>query len=210
MSNNKIKAIIFDVDGVLFQNHDNNGKYLWSKNAKKDLGLSSGHFSHIYGSDTDVIRGKKTKQAHLSHIFATNHLFEGLGTTVDDYIDYWLKHDNGVDPKMINLVQKINNIVPCYIGTNQEELRTKHILDLIGEHFLGCFASYDLGFIKPEQGFFQHIEKALSLLPHELLLIDDKKNNTIGAQDCGWHVYHYQNDTRELMDFLKKHEIMNG
>lgn len=111
---------------------------------------------------------------------------------------------------MINLVQKINSIVPCYIGTNQEKLRTKHILDLIGEHFLGCFASYDLGFIKPEQGFFQHIEKALSLLPHELLLIDDKKNNTLGAQDCGWHVYHYQNDASGLMDFLKKYEVING
>lgn len=57
MSNNKIKAIIFDVDGVLFQNHDENGRYLWSKNAKEDLGLSRDHFLIIYGSDTEVIRG---------------------------------------------------------------------------------------------------------------------------------------------------------
>jgi putative hydrolase of the HAD superfamily len=77
----------------------------------------------------------------------------------------------------------------------------------MGSYFQECFASYKIGFIKPEQGFFQHIQKALSLLPHELLLIDDTKNNTIGAQDCGWHVYHYQNDTRGLMDFLKKYEV---
>ncbi len=48
MSNNKIKAIIFDVDGVVFNTHDESGNYLWSQNVKEDLGLISKHFSVIF------------------------------------------------------------------------------------------------------------------------------------------------------------------
>lgn len=210
MSNNKIKAIIFDVDGVLFKNHDEQGRYIWSKNAKQDLGLTREHFTCIYHNDMDVITGKRTKIEYLTDIFQTNPLFKELAISADDYVAYWLEHDTGVCPFMIELVQQINQLIPCYLGTNQEELRANHIMSLIGQYFLNCFASYAIGFIKPEKGFFQHIEKALSLLPHELLLIDDTKNNTLGAQDCGWHVYHYQNDIEGLMDFLKKYEVMDG
>ena len=122
-------------------------------------------------------------------------------------IQYWLTHDHQVNQGVLDLVKGLK--IPCYLGTNQEALRTHHILDTVGSYFKECFASYKIGFIKPEQGFFQHIQKALSLLPHELLLIDDTKNNTLGAQDCGLHVYHYQNDTRGLMDFFKKYEGLN-
>lgn len=205
MIHHKIKAIVFDVDGVLFHNRDENGRYLPIQNAKEALGLSSVHFSHIYGSDTDVLKGKKTKKEHLSHLFSTQPSFEGLGIRVNDYIGFWLTHDHHVNQDILELVKSLK--IPCYLGTNQEALPTASILDTVGSYFKECFASYKIGFIKPEQGFFYHIEKALALLPHELLLIDDKKNNTLGTQDCGWRVYHYQNDFEGLMAFLKKHEV---
>jgi hypothetical protein len=37
-----------------------------------------------------------------------------------------------------------------------------------------------------------------------------EKNNALSAQDCGLHVYHYQNDIEGLMDFLKKYEVIDG
>jgi putative hydrolase of the HAD superfamily len=210
VSNNKLKAIIFDVDGVIFQNRDEHGHYVWSRTIKEDLGITREHFDVIYCEDVEVIRGHQMKREHLTKLFNNHPLFSNITCSVEDYITYWLTHDKGVDFSMLDLVQKVNTQIPCYLGTNQEALRTEHILKHVGSHFRGCFASYKIGVIKPEQGFFQHIEKALSLLPHELLLIDDTKNNTLGAQDCGWHVYHYQNDIEGLMDFFKKYEVMNG
>lgn len=56
--------------------------------------------------------------------------------------------------------------------------------------------------MKSEEGFFRHIEKTLSLLPSQLLLIDDTKDNIKGAEQRGWHVYHYQNDLKSLQSFL--------
>jgi HAD superfamily hydrolase (TIGR01509 family) len=208
MSNNKIKAVIFDVDGVIFQSVDENGRYLWNRNIKEDLGLTSKHFSVIFSEKWDsIIRGEIELSEHLQSIFQ-EELFKDLTITPQQYIEYWLSHDHHFNQCILSLVESLE--IPCYLGTNQEALRTTHILSAVGSLFRKCFASYKIGFIKPEQGFFQHIQKELSLLPHELLLIDDTKNNIDGAQNCGWHVYYYQNNIKDLMDFLKKYEVANG
>jgi putative hydrolase of the HAD superfamily len=206
MGDNKIKAIIFDVDGVIFKAHDKNGNYLWSRSIKEDLGLTSNHFSIIFSEKWEgVIRGKINLGEHLHAIFQEKS-FKDLTITPEQYIQYWLTHDHQVNKDILDLVKSLK--IPCYLGTNQEALRTNHILGSVGSYFKECFASYKIGFIKPEQGFFQHIQKALSLLPHELLLIDDTKNNILGAQNCGWHVYHYQNDIEGLIAILKKYEVL--
>jgi len=198
----KIKAIIFDVDGVIFKAHDENGSYLWSRSIKEDLGLTSKHFAVIFSQKWDaIIRGKIDLEEHLQDIFQ-QQLFKDLAITPQQYIEYWLSHDHYVNQDILNLVKSLET--QCYLATNQECLRTTHILATIGSYFKECFASYKIGFIKPEQDFFRYIQNTLSLLPHELLLIDDMKNYTLGAQKCGWHVYHYQNDISGLLAFLKK------
>lgn len=208
MSNNKIKAIIFDVDGVIFKTHDASGNYLWSQNIKRDLGLTSKHFSVIFSEKWErIIRGKINLGEHL-HIIFQEKLFKDLDITPEKYIQYWLTHDHQINKDILDLVKSLET--PCYLGTNQEALRTNHILDTVGSYFKECFASYKIGFAKPERGFFQHIQKALSLLPHELLLIDDMKNYIDRAEQSGWNIYHYQNDIEKLIDFLKKYEVMNG
>ena len=208
LDNNKIKAIVFDVDGVVFKTHHENGSYLWSRSVKEDLGLTSKHFSIIFSEKWDrIIRGKIDLGEHLQAIFQEES-FKDLTITPQQYVQYWLSHGHHVNQDILSLVESLEN--PCYLGTNQEALRTTHILDTVGSYFKKCFASFEIGFAKPEQEFFSHIENALSLRPHELLLIDDTKNNIDGAQNCGWHIYHYQNDIDGLVDFLKKHKVANG
>ena len=207
MSHNKIKGIIFDLDGVILRSLDENGNYLWSRSIKEDLGLTSKHFSVIFSEKWEsIIRGKIKLDDHLHAIFQEK-LFKDLGITPEQYIQYWLTHDHQVNQDILDFVKILK--IPCYLGTNQEALRTHHILDTVGSYFQECFASYKIGFIKPEQGFFQHIQNELSLLPHELLLIDDMKPYIEGAQKSGWHVYHYQNESEGLMDFFKKYEVIN-
>lgn len=207
MINKKIKAIIFDADGVLFKAHDKSGNYLWSRRIKEDLGMTSKHFSLIFSDKWEsIIRGKIKLDDHLHAIFQEKS-FKELGITPEQYIQYWLTHDHHVNQGMLDFVKSLK--IPSYIGTNQEAVRTRHILDTFGCCFTGCFASYQMGFIKPEPGFFQHIQRALDHPGYELLLIDDMKPYIDGAQDCGWHVYHYQNDIDGLMDFLKQFDAFD-
>ena len=207
MHNNNIKAIVFDLDGVIFKSHDENGNYLWSRSIKEDLGLTLKHFSIIFSEKWDsIIRGKMDFNDHLQAVFQ-EELFKDLTVTPQEFIQYWLSHDHHINLDVLTLIEKLT--IPCYLGTNQDALRTAHILNSIGSYFKKHFSSYEVGFIKPEKEFFEHIQKTLSLLPHEILLIDDTKNNIDGAKKCGWHVYHYQNDIEGLIDFLKSKQAIN-
>ncbi len=157
MENDKIKAIIFDLDGVIVKTHDENGSYLWTRSIKEDLGLISKHFSVIFSEKWDsIIRGKIELSDHLQAIFQ-EELFKELAITPQKYIQYWLSHDNHVNQDILSLVESLE--IPCYLGTNQEALRTNHILGTIGSFFRECFASYKIGFIKPDLQFFEYIQK---------------------------------------------------
>ena len=205
MQNSKIKAIIFDLDGVIIKAYDEKGGYLWSRTIKKDLGLRSEHFAAIFSAKwEEIIRGTMDLREHLESVFQEK-LFKEIAITPEEYIQYWLAHDHHVDQDMLNLVNGLN--LDCYLGTNQESVRTSYILNTVGPRFKGCFASYTIGFIKPEWEFFHHIQNTLSLCPHELLLIDDVKENVDGAQQCGWHAYHYQNDRQGLVNFLNSRSL---
>ena len=50
------------------------------------------------------------------------------------------------------------------------------------------FPSSQMGYPKPETGFFRKVERALGLAPRELLLVgDDFRNDIEGAVLAGWH-----------------------
>ncbi len=198
-----IKAIIFDVDGVLFRGQDVNGRYLWSSSIKEDLGLTKKHFEKIYPEAEwyAVTTGKLDTKEHLTTVFK-DPLFQDLGLTPDVYINYWLEHDRYVDLEMIDFVKSLH--ILAYIGTNQDPYRTKHIVNLVGAVFKKCFSSCHIGYIKPEKEFYTYIEKDLNLKPHELLLIDDTKANIDGAESQGWHTYFYKGNLSELKHLLSK------
>ena len=104
MSNNKIKAIIFDVDGVVFKTHDESGNYLWSQSVKEDLGLTSKHFSLIFSEKWEsIIRGKIKLDTHLQSVFQEK-LFKDLSITPERYIHYWLTHDHHVNYDILGSV----------------------------------------------------------------------------------------------------------
>ncbi len=196
-----IKAVVFDVDGVLFDSIDTNGKYLWSKNATQDLGLRSAHFKKIYSSKWDAVtRGTVSTISHLTEVF-NDELFASLNLRPEKYIEYWLSHDVFLNTAMLELAASLS--VPAYIGTNQDLHRTQHIKKLVGPVIKDIFSSYEMGYIKPEVGFYTHIEKALKLAPHEILLIDDTLANVAAAQERGWHTIQYQSEITDLRQLLR-------
>lgn|GEM_PF-6938300 len=132
-----IKAVVFDVDGVVFRSLNENGKYLWSRTAKEDLGLTKDHFRKIFSSNwDDVVCGNIETIDHLRCVFQ-DPLFTPLSITPESYIDYWLKNDNFIDWDVIDFVKTIT--IPCYLGTNQDYYRTQHIVQLVGHFFFGMF-----------------------------------------------------------------------
>lgn len=183
------KAIIFDVDGVLMNSVDESGRFLWSKTAKQDLGLETTHFKQIFSDEwTKATRGQIDTKDHLDRVFKELN----IDITSNTFIDYWLSRDNHVDQDVLKFVDSLmHHNISLYIGTNQDKYRTTHIRKVFPIHFKGIFSSSDIGFIKPEPGFYNHIEEALGLRPSDILLIDDTFENIEGAQSQGWKTHHY-------------------
>lgn len=201
-----IKAVIFDVDGVVLTTQDADGRYFWSRTAKEDLGLSKAHFQKIFGPAwLQLTRGKGDTISYLETVFS-DPLFRELPITPTIFIDYWLSRDGYVNERMREFVSRMR--LPCYLGTNQEAYRTAHIQKLVGRFFSGCFASYALKSIKPEAQFFIRIEEALKLRPEEILLIDDTAANCDGARARGWDSFHFAGDFDELAQFLLKRNAL--
>jgi putative hydrolase of the HAD superfamily len=227
-----IRAVIFDIDGVLIQARSKNGRYLWSLTIKRDLGLTSAHFRAIFSQQwAKIIRGKKDLNSHLDQVFQQK-IFKDLSITPQQYIWYWLNKDQTIRQDMMKVASRI--VVPCYLASNQEAVRAKHLEKLLdtpaeppdlqsnvlgGGPFKKAFFSCNLGFAKPDPEFFQTIQADLALPPHSILFIDDMPEYIAGAQSCGWQTYcyrsdtyrgdtyrsdTYQNDTGRLISLLKK------
>ncbi len=195
-----IKAIVFDVDGVLFFNKDSGGKYLWSKNLKKDLGIKTKHCKIIYSKFWEnVTKGKINTKKYLSNIFKLDS-FNDIKITPDDYISYWLKKDYFINNNIINFIQTLN--IDCYIGTNQDFYRGNNIKKLIGKNFKKIFISSEIGHIKPEPNFFHHIQSSLNLNGNEILLIDDKKQNIESARSLNWNTFLFTDNLDKLKNYL--------
>lgn len=90
-----------------------------------------------------------------------------------------------------------------YLGTNQDPLRTAHIAKMVGQHFKGIFSSCNIGHIKPEAGFYKHIETVLQLVPEQITLIDDSIENVQGAINHGWNSFYYENNISDLKCYLE-------
>lgn len=195
---NSVKAIIFDVDGVIIRSMDSAGRFLWSQNIERDLGITGVSLKNIFSSGwEDVIKGK----VDTRKFFENGLLEQGNNkTSVDEFISYWLSQDSNLDTPVLDIVQRLER--PAYLGTNQDSYRSKHLNGLVGYLFDGMFTSWEIGAAKPESAFFEHIENALKLSPKELMLIDDRAENIESAASREWTVHHFTGDINALKQAL--------
>ena len=195
---NTIKAIIFDVDGVLISSKDGQGEYFWDKGIQAELGIDAKCVAAIYSGNWNlVMKGKLDMQQHVAHVFSEF----SVDLPVDSFIDYWLKNDLRINEDIISLVRQLKHPMR-YLGTNQDFLRAAVIWNKFGQDFDGFFPSCQLGAIKPEVNFFKHIENALNLASHEIAFIDDSKTHIETATKLGWICHHYKNIER-FKDFIE-------
>jgi putative hydrolase of the HAD superfamily len=60
-----------------------------------------------------------------------------------------------------------------------------------GELFDRLYFSCELGYQKPDEGYFRHVQRSLGLDGESILFWDDAARNVDGARECGWHAEVY-------------------
>lgn len=181
-----IKAVVFDVDGVIVVN-----KEIFSEMYSRKNGIPAHELTPFFtGPFQDCLTGK----ADLKTILKTEiHRFKHSGS-IDEFLDIWFKSEHNIAEDVVELVKSLKQKgLIVAIATNQEEYRTKYIEENmgLGQHFQHIFSSARIGHMKPSRDFFAHVQKSLGVKPQEILFIDDSEANVKGAKDFGMNAHFY-------------------
>ena len=193
-----IKAVIFDLDGVYF-----------SKSTKEFLDVISSKFnvdrenvSKIYLKSNQIKEYKKGKiEGEVFWSYFLNEL--NINSTLEEIIEI-LKQSYEVNPLAKKLLKSLKEQdIKTIICTNNFKERIE-VLD--GEYnfvkdFDFAIFSYDFGTLKP--ALLEKVIEKSNLKPEEILLLDDKPENILGAEKIGMKAK-LCNNPKELENHLAK------
>lgn len=184
-----LKAIIFDVGGVLVRTQSRAGREKWAAR----LGLDSWEFENF------VFNGESGRQAQL-----------GQKTTAEHWA--WLGRYFGLDETEITQLRRdffagdaLDEALLAYVGRLQKAGYRTGLLSNFGddarrvlsqtfpilEHFDGVVISAEVGLMKPEPQIYHLAVQSVGVEPAEALLVDDFIENVAGARQVGMQAIHF-------------------
>ena len=192
-----IKAVIFDMGGVLVRTED--------RAPRTALGLRFGktysEFDEaVFGVPTSgqASRGEITTQDHMRTLMRNFGLPEN-NETIKEFRDQFFAGDV-VDKAM---VAEIDALRPKY--------RTAILIDAwddlrgfledtwqIAYAFDDIFISAEMGVTKPDPKIYKMVLEALNLQPEETVFVDDFLHNIEAARELGMHGIHFQSKAQAM------------
>ena len=106
------------------------------------------------------------------------------GATFLEHFEHWPR---GTFPGALELLAELreSHRVACFSNTNALHW-PKFLDDMgLGEAFHDCFASHELGALKPDRQAFDLVLRALGCAPGSVLFLDDNQINVDGARQAG-------------------------
>ena len=194
-----IKAVLFDVDGVIITN-----VYSFSKHMQKYYLNDTDDMQDFFNGD---FRETTIWKEDLREILKPRLSNWNWKMWVDNFLKLWFLTEAKADSRILNLMSKLQEkSIICCIATNQEKYRKKFLLEELWfkEKFDKHYFSCDLQVSKPNQQYFQRIIDDLELLPEEVLFIDDDENNVEAAKNIWINAFWYESFSDiEKNSFLK-------
>jgi putative hydrolase of the HAD superfamily len=181
-----IKAICFDADGVVVYPQMQFSKYL-----NEEHGISPEMTRSFFrGVFNDCLVGK----ANLSEVLPTYLEEWNWRGSVEEFIATWLQRDHVIDVRLFNAIQRLRqNGTICCLTTSQERNRAEYMKTKMGfqDAFDHLVFSCEVGWQKPDQAYYQHVEKVLDIEKRSILFWDDFEKNVVGAREVGWNAEQY-------------------
>ena len=195
----KIKAIIFDVGGVLTSpKHDDSHNYMAHKLCiKKQTWLKK-----IEPEYTLFVCGKISQEKVLKNIS------KRLGLDKEKFRKMWFNTYKKLHKKnipMFNLVRKLKKDYVTAILSDQSQFSNVVVKKFnFYKFFDPIILSFELGVRKPELKIYKIILKRLELKPQECIFIDNKLKNILPAKKLGIHTILFKNINQLKKDLVAK------
>jgi len=171
--------VLFDADGVI-----QGARKGWMEELTAWAGSRTEEFLLAIGAaDVACLTGKDFGAAMRGVL----RQFE-INAPLEEVIDpgFWIE----VRQPMLDAVRAVRDLgLRCGLATNQQDLRGGYMRSSLGfeKIFDEQFYSYELGFAKPEAGYFKTIMDRINVAPNRVLFIDDHEGNVAGAREIGIH-----------------------
>lgn len=180
MNNRPIRAVIFDVGGVLVRTHDQSGREFWEKR----LGLSPGQAEAIVLNSEmghRAQRGELTDEALWDWVGHHLQLGDALPAFRDDF---W--RGDKVDLSLVELIRQLRRNYQTAIISNATDalLATLDRYRLRTEFDVIVGSAYE-GVMKPNPAIYHAALGRLGRAPEETVFIDDAPANVAGARSLG-------------------------
>ncbi|WP_018155680.1 HAD family hydrolase [Demetria terragena] len=178
----EVKAVLWDADGVL-----QHGTQDWHQRFT-ELG-GPGFARAVFKAEEPSLRGEEPLRKGIAALLTEWK----IDLTVEAMLELWT-HVR-LDQEAFELIAQVRNAgTPCYLATNQQDYRVDFMRNELGydRHFDGTYYSSEVGAMKPEPAYFEHVLKDLGLEPHHAVFIDDNPPNIDAAKAIGIRAFHHE------------------
>lgn len=198
-----IKAIAFDLGGVLFSNGT---KVLVGRLQKQKRYIPEVVIAMITSGESKRLR-KGIISDRMFWSSAQKSLPEGYD--VQKIKEFWYGC-YVLDRKIYGLIRKLrkNYKIIAFSGNIKSRVSYLEHKYRFRKLFHKEVYSFDYGTSKPEKKFVKVLIKKAGVRPSEIIYIDDKKTDSEVAKSFGINVLIYGGDITRLKEGLKKHGIM--
>lgn len=188
--NSIIKAVIFDVGGVLIRTADHTGRQKWESRLQLPPG---GAEATVLNSDMGhrAQRGEITTESLW--LWVGEHL--GLGSDLPQFReDFW--RGDFVDQSLVGLVRNLRRRYTLAIISNAMDSLNQTLKEygLLDEFDLVVGSAYE-GVMKPDPAIYERTLDRLEVSPRESVFIDDSPVNIAGAQALGMNAILFRPST---------------
>ncbi len=195
MNNNGLKALIFDMGGVLVDLDIEDCKKAFKeylKYYKIDEIIDPCHQKGIYG---DLEEGKLSADEFRNIVLAESDP-EALREDVDRAMYHILV---GIAPYKADLLKKLSESYDLYLLSNNNPICLPRAAVLFSEAgipldriFRKCFYSFEMKALKPSEKFYREVIDEIGIPAEQMIFIDDSQKNVDGAIAAGLPAVYYE------------------
>ncbi len=179
MSPDTVDVLLWDCDGVL-----QHGRADWR--TRLDGQVRPGFADRVFEAELPALRGERSLREVLEDLLEHESARGHVPVTVEDLLRIWEQFD--LDPEAVAVLTAVREHgVRCLLATNQQDHRVRHMREVRGYDALvdGSYYSSEIGAMKPDPAFFEHILEDLGLRADRVGFVDDLVANVEAARSVG-------------------------
>lgn len=198
-----IKAVVFDIGGVLERVDDDAWPEVWIGRWERRRGLPAGSVMTSlaqHGPDGDVVTGGVSEQ----RLRATYAAVLGLDDDEADQMmaEMWDAYCGELDVELRDFAASLR---PQFVtgilsdsadGARREEQMRYGFEDLVDV----IVYSHEVGLAKPDPAVFRLTESKLGVAASEIVFLDDHADHVAAARELGWHAVHHKETSASIAE----------